>query len=106
MSKEIIHEGARKREDEFFAKMEFERKRKIFEEEHHKMKQEAKRKLKDEHWMHCPKCGMEMVELDFEGIKIDKCSECLGIYLDNGELETLLEKKNEGLIGRFARMFK
>jgi uncharacterized protein len=92
-------------EDLYFARLEFERKQKKLEEEHHKMKKAERDRLKKEHWMRCPKCGMEMVELEFEGIKIDKCSECLGIYLDNGELDELMEKKS-GLLNRFGKLFK
>ncbi|MCX7829741.1 MAG: zf-TFIIB domain-containing protein [Acidobacteria bacterium] len=59
--------------------------------------EEAKRRkeLKELHYMHCPKCGFEMKEVIFEEIKIDKCSFCEGIYFDRGELEELLQKKNE-----------
>ncbi len=41
---------------------------------------------------------MELVEIDFKGLEIDKCSECGGIYLDNGELETLLKPKKKKLL--------
>ena len=95
---------AKRNEDEYFARQEFERKQKRFEEEHQRLKAAEKQKLKEQHWMRCPKCGMEMVELEFEGVKIDKCSECLGIYLDDGELDQLLNKK-EVLLGRFSKLF-
>lgn len=67
---------------------------KIREEEHTHLKKEEKRKLKDLHFMRCPKCGMELIEIDYKGIKIDECSECEGIWLDAGELEAVskLEK--------------
>ena len=103
---ELVKGGAKKAEDEYFAKLEFERKKKKLEEEHHQMKAEERKRLKEQHWMRCPKCGMEMVELEFEGVKIDKCSECLGIYLDDGELDQLLEQKKEGVFGRFSKLFK
>ncbi|NLH50392.1 MAG: zf-TFIIB domain-containing protein [Myxococcales bacterium] len=100
----VTKKMAKKAEDQYFAKIEFERRKAKLEEEHKAMKAAEKKKLKEAHWMHCPKCGMELVELDFEGIKIDKCSECLGIYLDDGELNTLLSKK-EGVLSRFAKLF-
>ncbi len=105
MAKDII-KPALSKEDEYFAKQEFERKRKRLEEEHHAMKAAEKKALKDQHWMRCPKCGMEMVELDFQGIKIDKCSECLGIYFDDGEVEQILKNKDQGVLTRFAKLFK
>jgi len=103
---EIVKGGAKKQEDEYFAKLDFERRKKRLEEEHQKLKDEEKKKLKDLHYMRCPKCGMEMVELDFEGVKIDKCTECMGIFFDDGELDIILEKKESGLMDRFVRLFK
>ncbi len=85
---------AGEREEEYIARMEYERKKKIEEEKHKKLAEEEKMRLKDLHYMRCPKCGMELIEIDYKGIKIDKCSECEGIWLDAGELEAVsrLEK--------------
>ncbi|MDP8224941.1 MAG: zf-TFIIB domain-containing protein [Candidatus Lernaella stagnicola] len=93
-------------EQEYFARIEFERRKKLLDEEHARMQQVERENLKKKHWMRCPKCGMEMVELEFETVKIDKCTECGGIYLDDGELSQLLQKKNEGFLNRFTKMFK
>jgi hypothetical protein len=38
----------------------------------------------------CPKCGHEMKEEEIGEVTIDRCTSCEGIYLDRGELETLL----------------
>jgi len=53
-------------------------------------------KEKELHYMKCPKCGMELIEIDYKGIKVDKCSECEGVWLDAGELEAIsrFEKTN------------
>ena len=32
---------------------------------------------------------MELIEIDYRGIKVDKCSECEGVWLDAGELEAI-----------------
>jgi Zn-finger nucleic acid-binding protein len=56
--------------------------------------------------MRCPKCGMELIEIDYKGIMIDECSECEGIWLDAGELETVsrMEKKRlDKLFGVFKK---
>lgn len=50
---------------------------------------EAQRKL---HWMHCCKCGAQMDEIVFRGVRVDKCLRCGGVYLDDGELEQLVGK--------------
>ena len=36
-----------------------------------------------------PKFGMELIEIDYKEIKVDKCSECEGVWLDPGELEAI-----------------
>jgi hypothetical protein len=82
------------KEEEYFARMEFERKKKVEQEKHQKLREEEKKMLRDLHFMKCPKCGMELIEIDYQGMKVDKCSECQGVWLDAGELEAVagLEK--------------
>jgi len=84
------------REEEYFARIEFDKRKKLEEEKHGKLKEEDKKGLKELHYMKCPKCGMELIEIDYKGIKVDKCSECEGVWLDAGELEVIskFEKTN------------
>lgn len=49
-------------------------------------------RLKELHWMSCPKCGMQLDEITFRDVKVDKCFSCGGVYLDDGELEQLAGK--------------
>ena len=93
------------KEEEFFARMEFEEKKKIEEEKHKRLAEEEKKRLKQLHYMQCPKCGMELIEIDYKGIKIDECSECEGIWLDAGELETVAKLEKSGL-DKFFSIFK
>ncbi|MDH4233157.1 MAG: zf-TFIIB domain-containing protein [Nitrospirota bacterium] len=85
------------REAEFIARAEFEKKKKIEEEKHRRLREEEKKKLKELHYMRCPKCGMELIEIDYEKIKVDKCSECEGIWLDAGELDAVSKLEKTGL---------
>lgn len=39
----------------------------------------------------CPKCGSEMRSYERNGITVDQCSGCKGIFLDRGELEHLVD---------------
>ncbi|NYV78349.1 zf-TFIIB domain-containing protein [Streptomyces sp. UH6] len=39
--------------------------------------------------MHCPKCHAPMHTYNRNGVQIEQCSGCRGIFLDYGELETL-----------------
>ena len=38
----------------------------------------------------CPKCQGEMRNYERNGIHIDQCGECRGVFLDRGELEHLM----------------
>lgn len=39
----------------------------------------------------CPKCGAEMRSYERNGITVDQCSGCRGVFLDRGELERLID---------------
>lgn len=43
--------------------------------------------------MNCPRCTSPLSELDRDGITIDRCAGCRGIWLDRGELEKLLARR-------------
>jgi hypothetical protein len=93
---------ASEREEEYFARLELERRRKHEEERQKKLAVEEKRRLKDLHHMHCPKCGMQLHEIDYKGVKVDKCVGCDGIWLDAGELEQLSKLEKRALIKLFG----
>ena len=39
----------------------------------------------------CPKCGSDMRSYERNGITIDQCTNCRGVFLDRGELERLVD---------------
>lgn len=39
----------------------------------------------------CPKCQGAMRNYERNGIQIDQCTECRGVFLDRGELEHLID---------------
>ncbi|MEM0984546.1 MAG: zf-TFIIB domain-containing protein [Planctomycetota bacterium] len=51
----------------------------------------------------CPKDGGEMRRFEIDGVRVDRCKLCGGIWLDKGERERLLERMPDadGLIARF-----
>ena len=85
------------REAEYIARIEFAKKKKIEEEKQKNLAEQAKKSLRELHFMRCPKCGMELIEIDYKDIKVDKCSNCEGIWLDTGELETISRLEKSGL---------
>ncbi len=45
--------------------------------------------------MQCGSCGAGMETIQYEGVEIDVCSGCNGIWLDAGELEKIVKKREE-----------
>ena len=44
--------------------------------------------------MICPKCQGEMRTYERNGIHVDQCTECRGLFLDRGELEHLTQAES------------
>jgi uncharacterized protein len=41
--------------------------------------------------MTCPKCHGDMRSYERNGVTVDQCADCRGLFLDRGELERLVE---------------
>jgi len=41
----------------------------------------------------CPKCKADMEQVEYEGVEIDRCVLCNGIWFDAGEIEVMRDKK-------------
>ncbi len=95
-----------KAEDEYFAKQEIERRRKWAAEQAERMAAAEKQKVKDLHWMKCPKCGMDLGEIELHGVRVDQCSYCGGIYFDAGEIDQLLRHNDQGIAARVFGIFR
>lgn len=47
--------------------------------------------------MLCPRCETpSLIELDRQGLTIDRCERCRGVWLDRGELEKLMARERDG----------
>ena len=86
-------------EEEYIARIEYQRRKKVEEEKHLKMEEQERQQRKKLHFMSCPKCGMKLIEVDYKSLKVDRCSACDGIWLDAGELEAAVDLE-KGLLGR------
>lgn len=42
--------------------------------------------------MKCPKCNETLVMTDRQGVEIDYCPNCRGVWLDRGELDKIIER--------------
>ena len=105
-----MDEQNRRREDDWFLQNE----KKLLEEARRaREKREAERRtresgeerarLKALHFMKCPKCGHDLATEHLEGIEIDRCAFCEGIFMDAGELEQLFLKKEQAQRQGFLR---
>ena len=93
-----------KKEEEYFAKQMFEEKQKIEQEKQQKLAVAERHKAKELHFMKCPKCGMNLVEIDYRNIKVDRCSACEGVWLDSGELAQVV-RLEKGALDRLFSVF-
>jgi uncharacterized protein len=93
------------KEEEYFARQEMERKKKAEEEKLKQFAEEEKIRLKELHHMRCPKCGMELNEIEYKDVHVDKCFNCEGIWLDAGELETIAKFEKRSMDKLFS-LFK
>ena len=42
--------------------------------------------------MKCPTCNVDLVMSERQGIEIDYCPQCRGVWLDRGELDKIIER--------------
>lgn len=63
-------------------------------------KRRRARRLKELYLMKCPKCGTELAEMDYSGVKIDKCTTCEGVWLDAGEMDAIANLERSALFDR------
>lgn len=42
--------------------------------------------------MKCPVCGVELMMTNRQGVEIDYCPQCRGVWLDRGELDKIIER--------------
>lgn len=42
--------------------------------------------------MKCPVCSTELRMTDRQGVEIDYCPQCRGVWLDRGELDKIIER--------------
>ena len=45
--------------------------------------------------MKCPNCNETLVMADRQGVEIDYCPKCRGIWLDRGELDKLIQRSDQ-----------
>ncbi len=92
-------------EDEYFAKLEAEKKARLQEILSREDAQSEAARLKDLHYLHCGKCGHQMFTTHFKGVEIEVCAHCGAVLLDPGELQELAGEEHHGLLRGIAHVF-
>lgn len=89
-----------KNEDEYFARRDAE----LLRQQRSAAQQAAAESERKSHYMKCPKCGYDLITGDWDGIQIDQCTHCHGVWFDAGEAEALINKSNApNVLGRVFR---
>lgn len=84
-------------EDEYFARQNAE----LLEAQRAAQQKAADEAERKSHYMRCPKDGGHLVHETISDVEIDRCPDCNGIWLDDGELGALAKHGDAGYIGRF-----
>lgn len=80
-----IDEKPSRNEDEYFVRLDAD----LMKERRAALDEERRKQERSAHLNKCPKCGCELEVREHNGVKIDQCAECSGIWLDKGELELI-----------------
>jgi Zn-finger nucleic acid-binding protein len=96
---------SRDKEDEYFARQEFDRRKALAEKKQAALAAEEQARRKELYWMKCPKCGISLIEVEYKKIKVEKCSHCQGVWFDAGELDAASNLEKSGL-NKFFGVFK
>lgn len=54
--------------------------------------------------MKCPLDATDLQMTDRQGIEIDYCPQCRGVWLDRGELDKIIERSGETVVVETARI--
>jgi phage FluMu protein Com len=88
-------------EEEYFAKLNAE-----LIKERRAMLDAARMKVdRTAHYMKCPKCGADLKEVEHHHVKVDRCPECKGVWIDAGEIELFEHASDNGVTKFFSSMF-
>jgi Zn-finger nucleic acid-binding protein len=64
-----------------------------------KLKSQLRKVERQEAQPHCPKCPGVLETYTFEDVTLDRCHQCGGVWMDNGELESVVRKLTRGPLG-------
>jgi uncharacterized protein len=92
-------------EEEYFKRIDEEKKAKLAEEHRERKKAAELVARKKAHWLKCGKCGADMETRVWKGIEVEVCPECNAVLLDPGELETLTGVDRSSFFNTLGELF-
>lgn len=92
-------------EEEYFAKQEFERRKKALADTQSRDAEAERQRILTLTKGRCPKCAAPLVTITFKGVELDKCSGCGGLWFDTGELDRVMGQEGAGFLGGIKRIF-
>ncbi len=87
-----------KNEDEYFAREDIEKKRKLAHDLRAGLNQAEKDRLRALHHAKCPNCGMDLQSIQHAGLAVQRCFNCHGTWLSEGVLEKIVHEKHTGSV--------
>jgi uncharacterized protein len=93
-------------EEEYFVREDAEKKRKLALQAKKEKEAAELKALKEQHWMHCPKCGLPMHLMKLQGVDMEVCFSCNGVFLDKADLEKLQKPEHHAVMGAILNWFK
>jgi hypothetical protein len=97
---EKLREKQRADEDRFFAQ----RDRELLEKLRGSSAAQEESTIQELAKSRCPRCGTRLAAKQVEGVEIDECPSCSGIWLDKGELESLSRRDSKSWLARVLRV--
>ena len=94
---DIFDDRKKALEEDYFRRKEQE----SIEKLRQKMAAEEQAQAEEAKRLECPRGDGKMTTLTFEGVEIDRCDVCGGVWLDKGELEQLRQKESGGWFSRW-----
>ena len=92
-------------EEEYFARLEVEKKSKIAEKRQEALAKEDITRLKTTHKMRCAECGLELETIVFKGLSVHKCFHCGGAFLSAEAFQKLCGQ-DSGVLDQFLEIFR
>ncbi len=88
-----------KNEEEYFARRDAE----LLRQQRNAVHAAAAAAERRSHHMKCPQCGYDLISGQWDGVQIDQCTHCHGIWFDAAEAHRVLAHAEPNIIARVFR---